>query len=130
MKIKPKTISVINLPKRAFSLLELLVAIGVLSAGLIFILQALSFCARSSGVAADTLGALALAENKLQELQYRERNRLLTQMNDSGASGEYRWDYALEPDPSSGLLYKCSLNVTWERSLRSEKFSLAAYLRR
>jgi len=123
-------ISAINAPKRGFSLLELLVAIAILSVGIIFILQALSFCARSSGIAADTLNALILAEDKLQELQYQEKTNASSQMNSSGVTGKYRWDYALEISPPANRLYKCALNVIWERALRNEKLSVNTYFKK
>ncbi len=123
-------ISVINNLKRGFSLLELLVAIGILSVGIIFILQALSVCARSSGIAADTLNALILAEDKLQELQYQEKTNPSPQMNSSGVTGKYRWDYALEISPPANRLYKCELNILWVKALRNEKLSVSTYFKK
>ncbi len=114
--------------KKGFSLLELLVAIGILSVGILVILQAVGFCSRIVSITSDTINALILAEDKLDELQYKEKTKALTQMNSSEKSGKYLWEYALALDPDLNL-YKCELNVSWNRLERNEKLVINTYLR-
>jgi len=113
--------------QKGFSLLELLVAIAILSAGILVVLQAAGHCARLAGISKDTLSALLLAEDKLQELQYKERSAQLTETAGSGINGKYAWSYDLEFNPSLNL-YQCSLNMSWEKAGRDEKLAVNTFL--
>lgn len=103
-------------------------AIGILSVGILVILQAVGFCSRIVGITNDTLNAMILAEDKLEELQYKERIKSLIQLNNSETNGKYRWEYTLTPDTDPNL-YKCGLNITWNRLERNEKLGIITYLR-
>ncbi len=108
--------------------MELLIAIAILSVGILVILQAVGFCSRIAVITGDTINALILAEDKLQELQYKETNKKLTQLNNSGLKERYRWEYSLTPDADPNL-YKCNLTLAWERASRNEKLAINTYLR-
>lgn len=113
--------------QKGFSLLELLVAIAILSAGILVVLQAAGRCARITGITKDTLSALLLAEDKLQELQYKERSAQITETRGSGTSGKYAWNYDLEFNSSLNL-YQCGLSISWESAGRDEKLTVNTFL--
>ena len=117
--------------KRAFSLVELLVASAVLSIGIIVILQALSFTGRIAGLTLDLTKALFLSENKMQEWEFIERRGELDKEPPEGAGSadNFTWQYALNQNPDPGL-YDLSCNVTWKRASRQENIGVDTYLRK
>ncbi|MFH1355021.1 MAG: prepilin-type N-terminal cleavage/methylation domain-containing protein [Candidatus Omnitrophota bacterium] len=114
----------------AFSLLELLITVAVLSVGIVAILQGISFSARLTGLSGDMVRAVLLAEDKLQELSFIEKQGLLEEIPQeiNGVEGKFRWEYNLLLDSDLDL-YKLNLEVSWKRSKRQEEFSLATYLK-
>ena len=69
---------------RAFSLIELFVAVAILAVGITTILQAMGHSARVTGLSGDIVSALLLAEDKIQELEFKEKNKLLILTEESG----------------------------------------------
>lgn len=116
--------------KKAFSLLELLVATSVLSIGIIVTLQALSFCAKVAAISLDTAGALFLAEDKMQEWEFKEKNGLIAgvRLEDEGVSDKFKWLYRLEPEAENGLR-NLNLRVVWKRGQAQEEIGFYTYLR-
>lgn len=116
--------------KRAFSLLELVVAIAILSAGLVIILQALSFSGRLTGLAMDIINAAFLAQDKMQELEFKESQGLInkepTEIN--AKSGKFEFKYTLNQDEELKL-YKLDFGINWQRANKKEGFNLNTYLR-
>ena len=53
---------------KAFSLLELIVAVAILSVGITVVLQAISSSAAATGLSNDIINAVFLAKDKIQEL--------------------------------------------------------------
>ncbi|MBU0709636.1 MAG: prepilin-type N-terminal cleavage/methylation domain-containing protein [Candidatus Omnitrophica bacterium] len=115
---------------KAFSLLELLVTVAVLSVGIVAILQGISFSARLTGLSGDIVRAVFLAEDKLQELSFIEKQGLIEEIPQeiNGAEGKFGWRYNLLLDSDLDL-YKLNLEVSWKRSDRQEEVSLATYLK-
>jgi len=114
---------------KGFSLLELLISAVILSVGILTILQALGLLARVTGISSDTLHAITLAEDKLQELQYKERSKQLTGIALSENKGKYGLVYNLE-EVTDLPLYKCTFNIQWDRANRKEALVLNTYLRK
>lgn len=117
--------------KRAFSLLELLVAITILSVGIVTVLQALSVSSRVAALSFDLVNANFLAENKMQEWEFKEKRGFLSKEPPAAEDkiGKFTWQYALnnlEPDLK---LYHLNFNLSWERAKRQEKINLNTYLR-
>ena len=114
----------------AFSLLELIVAIGILSAGIIVILQALSFSARITGLCADITRAVFLAEDKMQELEFREKINLISKeaQEREGTEERFKWHHTLKLEPDVSL-YKLNLDIAWQRMGREQRINLNTYLK-
>ena len=119
-----------NLKDKGFSLLELVVTVAVLSIGIVVILQAFSFSIRVTGISTDMINAVFLAENKIQELEFKEKQGLINkepaQVKD--AKDKFTWEYLLNLEPDLNL-YKLNLNVQWKKLNREEKINLNTYFR-
>lgn len=115
---------------KAFSLLELVVAVAILAIGIIVILQAFSFSARSTGIAGDIVNAVFLAKDKIQELEFKEGLGYISseprQAKDK--AGKFTLGYALGLESDSNL-YKLDLDINWRRANREEGIKLNTYLR-
>ena len=116
--------------KKAFSLLELVISLGVLVSGITVVMQAFSYSAYIGGLSGDTLAAVRLAEDKLQELEFKENHALLKDvpLNDSGNIDNFQWQYALN-FLDSPKLYKLNLDISWKRQNKERAISFNTYLR-
>jgi prepilin-type N-terminal cleavage/methylation domain-containing protein len=103
---------------KAFSLIELLVAVAILAIGIGTVLQAMAHSARVTGLSKDIVSALFLTEDKIQELEFKER-----------ASDKFAWEYALVLDADLDL-YKLDLKTSWQRIGRNEEIDLETYLKK
>jgi prepilin-type N-terminal cleavage/methylation domain-containing protein len=114
---------------KAFSLLELIIAVAVLSIGIVAVLEALSFTARLAGLSSDIVNAVLFSEDKMQELEFKESQRLLESepQEAMGEKGKFKWEYMNNLDADLGL-YKLDFNIKWQRRDREEKINLNTYL--
>lgn len=117
------------LKTKAFSLLELIIAVAMLSTGIIIILQAFSFCARAAGASGDYASAVFLGEDKIQEWEFKEKQNLIKEevVNETADKFSLRSQTSLEPELG---LYKLSLGISWERLGRSETIEINTYLQK
>jgi hypothetical protein len=111
--------------------LELIVSIAILSVGIILVLEALSFSARVTGLSADIINAVFLAEDKMQELDSKEKNGLIVKepVLVEDKSGKFNWKYTLEWSTDLNL-YKLNFSTSWARQNREEELTLNTYLRK
>lgn len=116
--------------KKAFSLLEIVVAVGILSVGIVSVMQAFSFSAKAAGLSGEIVRAEFLAQDKMQEWEFKESRGWLAQEppQAQGVSGKFQWKYDLNFD-NSLQLYKLNLGIFWQRSGRKEEISIDTYLR-
>jgi Tfp pilus assembly protein PilV len=112
---------------KAFSLLEVVIAVGVLSVGIVFILQAESFSARVTGISGDMANAVFLAQDLMQEIEFQEQAGQIIEGSKSGESAKFKWNYSISTEGSLGL-DKLNLVINWERAGRKEELDLATYL--
>lgn len=115
---------------KAFSLIELIIAIGILSAGIVFILQALSFSARSSGLSTDMTDALLLATDRMQMLELAESFGLKDLVPEKEISGKFSLQYTLSPLESNTAISQAELSVSWQRMGKEENILLPTYFRK
>ncbi len=115
---------------RAFSLLELIITVTVLSAGITVILQAFSFSGRVTGLSNDLVRAVFLAEDKLQELEFKEKQGLINQepAGKSGAYNKFQWKDTVVFD-NDITLYRINFTVNWQRANSVEEINLKSFLR-
>lgn len=117
-----------NLGNKAFSLVELIVAVIILSVGMVAVLQAFSMCARLSGSSGDVTRALFLAQDKLEELERSEGLLSGLPNNAEGSQDKFSWSYYLLLDEPLNL-YKAGLEIGWVRRNSQEKLEYLTYLR-
>lgn len=115
---------------RAFSLVELLISVAVLSSGIVVVLQALLYAGRVAGLSSDMVEAAFLAEDKLQELEFKEKQGILANEPAvaEGKKDKFNWEYRLNLDPQA-TLYQLELDISWMRPERQESLKVATYLR-
>lgn len=114
---------------KAFSLLELIITIAILSIGIIAIIQALAYAARITGLSCDIVNAVFLGEDKIQELEFQEGEGILNEGTAQDIRDKFQWRYAIVQEPDLNL-YKLDLGITWQRANREEELSLNTYLRK
>jgi len=114
---------------RGFSLLELIMALAILSAGIVVVLQALSFCAQATGLSCDIVAAVFLAEDKIQELEFQEAQEALRETFEKGDSGRFSWARSVILDQDLNL-YKTDIKISWQRQGRIQALEASTYLRK
>jgi len=116
--------------KPALSLLELIIAIAILSSGIIFIMQAFSYSVRVTGLSCDIVRAANLAQDKMQEFEFKEKQGLINKeiAAGEGETDKFRWKYNFGAIEDSNLS-KMNLSVSWDRAGRKENIELSTYLR-
>ena len=116
-----------------FSLVELVIAVAILSIGITAILQALSFSARVAVVSCDMVDAAFLVEDKMQEVFYAGQNlpeeKKLEVFNRPDTKDKFILSPELILDPVLNL-YKYKLRTSWERANRKEELEVNTYLRK
>lgn len=117
-----------KLSNNGFSLLELIIGIAILSIGIVVILQALSFSARIAGLSRDIIDAVFLAEDKIQELEFKERQNLIINEIVRDKKGKFEWGYEVNLD-SAVNLHRLSLDIGWQKLNRKEELKFNTLLR-
>lgn len=119
-----------NLKNRGFSLLELIISVAVLAIGITSVLQAFSASAVSGGLASDLINASFLAKDKIQELEFKEKQTLLgkesQQVREKTGKFDVLSDLDFDPDLS---LYRSSVDISWSRSKGGRSLRLNTFLR-
>jgi prepilin-type N-terminal cleavage/methylation domain-containing protein len=119
-----------NRANKAFSLLELIITIAILSAGITVILEAIAFSGRTTGLSCDIVKAVFLAEDKLQELNFKEKQGLINQepYERTGSYAKFQWKNSLVFDPDLNI-YKLNFTINWQRANRVEEINVKTYLK-
>ena len=114
-----------------FTLLELIISIAILSVGIVAVMQAITYSVRSAGLSCDMASVIFLAQDKIQELEYKETSSLIgSQPKESqGSQDKFNWQYALNLVTDLNL-YKLDFDVGWKRQNRQESLHLETYLRK
>lgn len=118
-----------SLRNRGFSLLELIMALAILSAGIVVVLQAFSFCAQATGLSCDIISAVFLAEDRIQELEFQEAQGSLKETFDKGGSGRFGWERSVILDQDLNL-YKTNIKISWQRQGRTQSLEADTYLKK
>lgn len=115
---------------KGLSLLELLVAIGILSTGVIVVIQAISFSARAAGVSSDTVKAVLVAYDVIQQLEYAQKSKGISgeDLTGQGEMEKFRWAYTISrvADLNVSALF---FETNWTRANRNESIAVRTYLR-
>jgi prepilin-type N-terminal cleavage/methylation domain-containing protein len=116
---------------KGFSLLELIIAIAILSAGIVMVMEAIVFSTGAAGLSCDVVSAVFLAEDKLQELDHKEANSVISNEPEEsqGSQDKFSWKRTLKLDAGAGL-YALDLELKWNTRSREEGFAVQTYLRK
>lgn len=119
------------MPKKALTLFELMITVAILGAGIISVMQAFSYSARIAGLCSDITRAVFIAEDKLQELEFKERRGELASEPPSvtAESGKFSWGLQLAPDDALKL-YRLDFLLAWQRMGRKEEVAINTYLKK
>lgn len=123
MKARLKTISVTT-RIRAFSLIEVLITVAILSTAIIFLLRAFASSLSAAQFSQNLTLACYLAEEKIFEAQnsfaYKKAN---TDEGSQEIQGrDFKWRYALTDSTKKGLK-NLELTVFWKEKVRSKEYS-------
>lgn len=115
---------------RGLTLLELLITVGILSSGIIIIIQTICFSGKAAGLSRDLTAAVFLAQDKLQEVEFKENISALGEMPKEykEKAGNYEWEYSLKAD-NVLRLYRLDFNVRWHSQKRIEGINISTLLR-
>ncbi|GEM_PF-7021746 len=118
-----------NSRDRAFSLPELVIAMAVLSIGVITAMQALAFSVRVTGLVSDIVDAGLLVNDKMQDFEYKESQGLVrTEIQDGAEEHSGKFGLSTHKDAGTSVgsmsLYKVSVDITWTRAGRNEGFKV------
>ena len=113
-------------------MLEVLIAIAVFSIGTTFVLQALSYTSRMTGLSADITKAVFLSADVLQELQAKEKFSLLDSASPGLTDSKDRFEYSYTLQPHSFLdnTLIVEYTIAWKRQSRNEDIPVITYLRK
>lgn len=115
--------------RKAFSLLEVIITVGILAIGIVVVLQALTFSARITGLSCDITNAVLLAKDKIQELEFEEKQNKITVKTETEKKDKFTLRYEItEWDPDLKL-YKLDLELKWQRANREEALNLQTLLK-
>jgi prepilin-type N-terminal cleavage/methylation domain-containing protein len=115
---------------RAFSLLELLVGLAILSIGLVVILQTFAFSGRVVERSFDFIQAISLARDLLQELELKESLHLLKEGSVRDKQAKFEWDYVIQSLETDSGLYQFNLNIAWQDTNKKENLNFTTLLRK
>lgn len=113
---------------KGLSLLELIVAVAVLSSGILVVLQAFSASSHAAAISQDTMRAVFIAQDILQEVEFKREKGTSEEENLKGKTDKFDWEYTITHEPDSEL-YKLNIDISWLRASREDKLSLTTYLR-
>lgn len=110
-----------SLPKKGFSLLELIIAIGVLAVGLVGVLQIFPVGLRASYRSGMVTKAAFLAKNKIEEVKMADFDAITKIPPDiplSGTEGDFDWEIFIDRPVLEGMesnddIRKLTVRIKW-----------------
>jgi general secretion pathway protein I len=113
---------------RAFSLLEVLLALAIFSIGLVGIMQATTVQVRAEKQAEDVTRATVLAQNIIEEIRY--TGDIEADSDDGEFEGDdqgFAWEYQTEETEIAGL-YRLEVAISWSDGMARKEFVAETYL--
>lgn len=113
----------------AFTFIELMITVAILSIGLVLILQAFSTSVKANGLSRDITRACFLAESKISELEVRQEKGIEIPSQNQAEVGRFIWDYQITPleDPALSIL---KFRVLDKKLKKGEILEIVTYLKK
>ena len=112
---------------RGFTLLEVLIALAILSTAIVFIFRSFTSSLYSTKFSQNITGACFFAENKIWELEQEQKAKTWPieseQGNQKFQGKDFKWSYQAKRLGSSNLIY-LEFIVSWQENLREKEYSL------
>lgn len=112
---------------RAFSLLEVIITVAILSTAIVFIFQAFTTVLASSKFSQNITHACLLAEEKLLDIEQRQKESTALLDPDSGIQRigvqDFKWDFVRSQLPNSNLI-EVTFTVSWQENVRKKEYSI------
>ncbi|MBF0485092.1 MAG: prepilin-type N-terminal cleavage/methylation domain-containing protein, partial [Candidatus Omnitrophica bacterium] len=102
-----------KIKNNGFTLIEVIIAVGILSAGVVVVLQAISFSGQMSGFSNDTVQAVLLAEDKLQDLEISEKKKSLVPGSVKDKNDKFEWVTTVRNNGNAWGLYDIVFGASW-----------------
>jgi len=112
---------------KGFLLLEVLVAVVVLSLGIVFVLNGFSSCLNAAGTSRDFIIASNLIEQKIFEYDVKPPDEIADKSGDFGREYKgYSWE--LDTEELDELeLAEAAFKVIWQTGRRKSSFDVVTY---
>ena len=117
---------------KGFSLLEVLVAVAILTGGILTVLGAISFSIRVGALSAARMEACLRAEDHLSEARFMESKNRLPESEDQILTDGRGARFSLSPLPESSgsqKLHQLTLDVYWKSSGHEERLRFTELFR-
>ena len=110
----------------AFTFLELMITVTILSVGLVFVLRAFSTTIKASSFSQEMTEACLLAEGKISELELFQENGEEVFDQGQGETDNLTWNYELTPVEDSDLSM-LRFRVLSKRAKRGQILEIVTY---
>lgn len=115
----------ISKSNKAFSLLEVLITVAILSTAIIFIFRAFTASLSSCKFSQNITFACFLAEDKLWEIEKRykdKKSETLHPASEIMQNTEFNWDY--EKQDIDSELKQLKFAISWQEKVRENEYSI------
>lgn len=117
----------ISKSNKAFTLLEVLIALAILSTAIVFIFRSFTSSLSSVKFSQNMTLACFFAENKIWELVEEQKSQVEPIANQQGSEKiqdkDFRWKSQVKKIGSSSLVY-LEFIIYWKENLREKEYSL------
>ena len=115
--------------RRGFTLLEVIVSLVVLTAGLVTIMEAFTVGLKASAAAERRTVATMLLQDKMEEIKKESQLAVGSDQGDFGDNfADYKWQADLSETSIAGLLH-VAVTVSWSEGRRTNELALVTLVR-
>ena len=118
--------------RRSFTLIEVLVCVAILSAGIIFVFESFFICLNAFGRYTNYLNVLPWVNEKLWQAQdqivYQQMTSISPNQGEFESGGrKFFWQLSSNPVDKDASLYRLALTVSWQEANKTTKLQRQIY---